>query len=61
MKSDAAYFTRRATDERAAAGKAAHAAARQAHLELAGRYEELARAIRSHELRLEGFADGQTA
>lgn len=45
MESDAAYFERRAREERAAALKALHPEARKAHIELAGRYDELAGAI----------------
>lgn len=50
MESDSAYFARRAANERVAAMKAAHPTARQAHLELAKRYDELARAIAATEL-----------
>lgn len=49
MDSDVAYFTRRAGEERVAAMKAAHASARQAHLDLAGRYDDLARSITTRE------------
>ncbi|HEX6072118.1 MAG TPA: hypothetical protein VFY95_03835 [Sphingomicrobium sp.] len=45
MENDAVYFSRRAEEERAAALQAPHAAARQAHLDLADRYDELAEAI----------------
>ncbi len=45
MEGDAIYFRRRASDERAAAKRAEHPAARQAHLEMAGRYDDLASAI----------------
>ena len=45
MEGDAAYFARRASQEREAALKAAHPSARQAHLELAGRYDDLAQSI----------------
>jgi hypothetical protein len=48
MEGDSLYFSRRANEERVAAMKAAHPNARQAHLDLALRYEELARAIASH-------------
>ena len=48
MESDAVYFGRRAKEERAAAMKATDPRAREAHLELAGRYDELATAISSH-------------
>lgn len=45
MEDDFAYYRRRAADERVAAMKAAHLAARQAHLDLADRYEDLATQI----------------
>lgn len=49
MESDTVYFARRASEERAAAMKASHVTARQAHLEMAQRYEELATAITARE------------
>jgi hypothetical protein len=45
MDSDGVYFARRAAEERVAAMKTAHPIARKTHLELASRYDELARAI----------------
>ena len=45
MESDAAFFTRRAREERFAATKAEHPQARKAHLQMAARYADLARAI----------------
>jgi hypothetical protein len=42
MELDKAYFSRRAQEERIAATKATHRGAREAHLDLAGRYEDLA-------------------
>ena len=45
MEGDAGYFARRANEERDASSKAAHPNARQAHLEMAQRYEDLAGAI----------------
>lgn len=45
MEGDATYFVRRAAEERAAAMKCAHGAARSAHLELAKRYDELAGSV----------------
>lgn len=45
MEGDAAFCRRRASEEKAAAMKAAHPKARQAHLEMAARYEELAVSI----------------
>ena len=49
MQSDAVYFSRRASEERAAAGEASCASAREAHLQMADRYEELAAAIAERE------------
>jgi hypothetical protein len=43
MEKDANYFRRRAAEERVAAMKAAHSAARRAHLEMAERYDDLAK------------------
>jgi hypothetical protein len=43
-ESNYAYFHRRAAEERAAAMRAAHPLARQAHFELAQRYETAAAA-----------------
>jgi hypothetical protein len=40
MEADKAYFSSRATEERIAAMKARHRGARQAHLELARRYDD---------------------
>ena len=45
MESDATYFRRRATEEKAAALKALHPQARQSHLKMAERYDDLASAI----------------
>ena len=45
MESDAAFFTRRAREERFAATKAEHPKARKAHVEMAARYADLASAI----------------
>ena len=47
MESDSQYFARRAAAEREAAMKATHPGARQAHLQLANRYDEMASATRS--------------
>lgn len=49
MESDLAYFRRRASDERSAALQARDAAAREAHVQLAERYEDLVRAIAERE------------
>lgn len=42
METDAVYFTRRAREEREAAMKAAHPQAREAHLQLSRRYDQVA-------------------
>ena len=52
MESDRLYFFRRADEERAAGVVAATVEARQAHIELAWRYHNLALAIEEHEARL---------
>jgi len=52
MKDDAAYFGERARQERAAAMQAASLQAREAHLEMARRYDELAHALSSPEAAL---------
>ena len=49
MEGDANYFTRRASEERLAAMKAADARARQAHLKLAESYAERAGAIAAYQ------------
>jgi hypothetical protein len=49
METDVVYFTRRAAEERLAAMRSAHFAARHAHLEMAHRYDE----------RLAELADGE--
>ena len=49
MEADADYFGQRAAEEKLAAERAAHPTARQAHLELAQRYEDLATAIVARE------------
>ena len=51
MEHDVAYFSRRASEERAAATQAQHPNARQAHLELANRYQEMATAIAGKSVR----------
>jgi hypothetical protein len=51
MEGDAAYFGRRAREEREAAMRAAHPAAQHAHLEMARRYDDLGTAIASSESR----------
>ena len=45
METDVAYFARRALQERLAAKNAPNGPARQSHLEMAERYDELAAAI----------------
>lgn len=52
MESDRLYFFRRAEEERAAGAAAAGVEAREAHMELARRYDNLALAIEQHEARL---------
>jgi hypothetical protein len=49
MDGDVAYLIRRASEERAAAMRAGHPNARQSHLQLAARYQEMADAIISRE------------
>lgn len=49
MEGDASYFARRAKEEREAAMKAAHPKAREAHLDMAHRYDDLADAIVSRD------------
>jgi hypothetical protein len=49
VEGDVNYFSRRAKEERNAAGHSVHKAARQVHLEMATRYEELAAAIDARE------------
>jgi hypothetical protein len=48
MEADFTYFSRRAQQEREAAIKAPHPGARQAHIEMAARYDEFAAAIAAH-------------
>jgi hypothetical protein len=45
-ESDHDYFRRRAAEERAAGERAIDPLARRAHLELAGRYDEVAGAVK---------------
>ena len=52
MESDTSYFRRRASEERSFALQAQHGIAREAHLQLAERYEELVRAITAQERHL---------
>jgi hypothetical protein len=49
MRGDQFYFIRRGSEERQAAERAVDPRARQAHLDLADRYDELAAAIGSHQ------------
>jgi hypothetical protein len=53
MEGDALYFSRRAQEEREAAMKAAHPSAREAHLDMAGRYDDLAGALAAHHSRFQ--------
>jgi hypothetical protein len=49
MESDSVYFAGRAQQEREAAMRATHEAARRAHTMMAARYAELASAIERHQ------------
>jgi hypothetical protein len=61
MESDVCYFRRRATEEKAAVLKAIHWQARQRHLEMAERYDDLASAIaaRQHHFGLSPADDSE--
>jgi pyridoxine/pyridoxamine 5'-phosphate oxidase len=56
MEADHEYFARRAREERTGAEAAGSSEARAAHLELAERYDDLARAIEAHRLDPKLFA-----
>jgi hypothetical protein len=58
MNGDPLYFSRRGSEERQAAASAADPRARQAHLVLADRYDELAAASGSRERADADMADG---
>jgi hypothetical protein len=58
MEDDRVYFRRRASDERAAAMKAAHPKARDAHIQLADRFDDLASSIEHRERYLGLDQDG---
>ena len=49
MESDVLYFGKRASEERRAALQAAHPGVRQAHLDMAQRYDDLVNAITERE------------
>ena len=49
MESDVIYFGRRAGEERRAAMQASHPSVRQAHLDMAQRYDDLVTAIKDRE------------
>jgi hypothetical protein len=49
MEGDVSYFIRRAHEERTAAMRAANPNVRRSHLEMATRYDELVKAIESHD------------
>jgi hypothetical protein len=53
MEGNLTYFRRRASQERTATLKAGHPHARQAHLDMANRYEDLIRAIAATERQLD--------
>lgn len=57
MDSDRVYFLRRSEEERAAGVAADTVEARQAHIELAWRYHNLAVAIEQHERALGIYAE----
>ena len=57
MEGDFIYFSRRAQEEREAAMRAGHPTAREAHVAMAERYDELATAIASHQSIVEQPAD----
>lgn len=52
MESDLVYFRRRASEERTAALQARHPRARQTHIAMAERYEDLVRAITARDREL---------
>lgn len=56
MECDTLYFLRRARQEREAASAAPHPDARNAHLTMAHRFEELAGAIQQNEQRWSGHS-----
>lgn len=58
MANDLSYFQRRASQEKAAALRATHPRARQAHLEMAKRYEGLIRGLARNERTLETHFQG---
>jgi hypothetical protein len=61
METDVAYFRRRASEEHVAATAAGHPQARRAHVDMAKRYENLARAIEVKEDQLDtGMGSGET-
>jgi hypothetical protein len=61
MESDAAYFRRRAREERIAAAKTASSQTSRDHLDLAVRYEELAAAIETQAREMGIEFDGDTS
>jgi len=58
MEGDFNYFSRRAQEEREAAMRTPHPTARQAHVELADRYDELANAIAERQMEFVARASG---
>lgn len=52
MEPDVEYFSRRAEEERFASTRAVQPAVRQAHIEMAQGFEELAKAIRANNIHL---------
>jgi hypothetical protein len=61
MQSDVAYLMKRASEERTAAMRAPHPNARQSHLELAGRYQDMADAIIVRQQIFERQKEGDSA
>ena len=59
MPGDVEYFGRRAAEEQRAAGNASDLRAREAHLQMAERYAELAQAIAAHETLLDTASPGE--
>ena len=59
MPGDIEYFRRRAVEEQNAAGSVRNLRAREAHLQMAERYAELAQAIGAHETLLGTGSPGE--
>jgi hypothetical protein len=61
MNGDAEYFRRRSVEEKSAAMKAGHPNAREAHLQMARRYDEFASALAASEGALLGAQSSLSA